>query len=179
MNKVASIKKLTSKNKTIGKIEIFKKDYKNFLIIDPDIPEDCCMLCGKKYELEELHNHHIIPKRLKIKNSILKHITIRICFDCDLEVHPEHNDPEHIIKNLMLQNMNNNKKINNIKNNKSDNNIIGYINTRLGELYEKREKLKSQVLRSNQDYVIESTRINFAIRELNKVKQAHLITLHL
>jgi len=45
-----------------------------------------CLICGK----DKLTTaHHLIPKRAKCKNKILKELRIRICEDCDKLVHLE------------------------------------------------------------------------------------------
>lgn len=61
----------------IGKIRYLKsKNYK----------KDCCQICGKKRRTTA---HHLIPKRARCICPYLAEVRIRVCLDCDKQIHPE------------------------------------------------------------------------------------------
>ncbi len=45
-----------------------------------------CMVCGKDRKTTA---HHLVQRRAKCKNSLLRELRIRICKTCDKLVHPE------------------------------------------------------------------------------------------
>lgn len=68
----------------------------------PNLDKEYCQVCLEK---KPITAHHIIPKRTKSKNSILKEIRIRICKDCEKLVHPENPFlPEEVEKRLKERN---------------------------------------------------------------------------
>jgi len=52
----------------------------------PNLKKEHCYVCEKK---KKTTAHHIIPKRAKCKNEILKEVRVRVCRDCDKQIHPE------------------------------------------------------------------------------------------
>lgn len=52
-------------------------------IQEDDIKPAHCLICKEHHGLTA---HHIIPKRLKAKNSVLAELRIRICNKCHLEI---------------------------------------------------------------------------------------------
>lgn len=81
----------------------FRKYGKNVHYLEfPELTKEYCQICLEK---KSTTAHHIIPKRIKSKNTILKEIRIRICKDCEKFIHPENPFlPEEIEQNLKEKN---------------------------------------------------------------------------
>lgn len=87
-----------------GKLAFFKKWGREALYLEfPDVPKEKCQVC---LEEKPTTAHHILPKRLKSPNIILRNIRIRICPDCEKKIHPENSYLPEIMQKAW-QNKNN------------------------------------------------------------------------
>jgi len=78
------ITKMWDENNMIIATELYITKKNNFFYISvPDRPLRTCPLCEEKHQLTA---HHIIPRRMKIKNRALNELRIKICYNCHLEI---------------------------------------------------------------------------------------------
>lgn len=76
----------------------------------------CCQICGKKRKTTA---HHIIPRRLRCICPLISEIRVRVCLECEENLHPENKfiKESDVIKSLS-QNVSNLKEAVRWRNNK-------------------------------------------------------------
>lgn len=125
-----------------GDMLFIKKNRKFYHIEIPDMPHDMCIFCNQKKATQA---HHLIPKRVHVKNPILKELRANICDECNEKAHPENlvdadgiiaRQNRHIIK---LEKDNRSLRI------RKDDIIIQFIEDRIAKLERDVKQLTQQL----------------------------------
>ncbi len=111
------------------------------------IRKNHCDVCGKRRNTTA---HHIIPRRLKSINTELSNIRIRVCSECESEIHPENGYGESLMLKLKAREvkcltLKLNKKIKDLKKI-----ILDIFDERLENLKDSRKNFVSELIKKEQ-----------------------------